>query len=395
MASPPAPTEQVNARLFVIGAVVSSAGSTAMMLVAGIWVLELTRSASLAALVGVCIWVPTAAGPLLGPFVDRWRRQPLLVTGNLVLGATLLLLLLVPDVVGIWLLFAVMLVYGVGFVLLDAAEAALLPAAIGRQSLGRVNGQRMAGQEGMKLLAPAVGAGLFAVAGAHAVMALDAATFAAAAVAIRALRVHERAPARMAGDWRAETVQGVSHLWRQRHLRRVVLTGSLAMFLTGLNGAAVYALVEAMGRTPEVVGLLAAAQGLGSVGAGLTVGRILDRFGPSPAAAAGLMVLGTGVALRATAEFSLTMVGSILVGAGLPLVLVTAFTVLQRATSDEVVGRVMATASTAIYTPVPVAIVIGAAAVAVLDVRLLLAGAAATALWLGVVTTRLEVTDGR
>ncbi|GAA3340385.1 hypothetical protein GCM10020358_27790 [Amorphoplanes nipponensis] len=52
-----------NAVLFVAISVLSGFGSTAMSLVAGIWILDLTGSASRAALAGLCVYAPQLIGP--------------------------------------------------------------------------------------------------------------------------------------------------------------------------------------------------------------------------------------------------------------------------------------------------------------------------------------------
>ncbi|MGK5519671.1 hypothetical protein ACSNN9_09955 [Micromonospora sp. URMC 107] len=129
--------------LFVVVSLVSGFGGTAMSLVAGIWVMALTDSASLAAMAGFCVFFPTLFGPLLGALVDRLPRRPLLVWTNLVVAASLLLLLAVRSADQVWLLYVVMLGYGISYVLLDAAEAAWLPAALPGDALGRVDGLRM------------------------------------------------------------------------------------------------------------------------------------------------------------------------------------------------------------------------------------------------------------
>src|SRR5689334_4372721 len=140
-----------------------------MSLVASIWVLDLTRSSSLAALVGFCVYLPSLFGPLLGTLADRLPRQRLLVWANLATAAAVLTLLMLRSAGGLWILFAVMLVYGVCHVVLDAGEAALLPASLADKALGRLNGLRMSAREGMKLLAPVAGAGLFVWVGGSAV----------------------------------------------------------------------------------------------------------------------------------------------------------------------------------------------------------------------------------
>ncbi|WP_141726819.1 MFS transporter, partial [Streptomyces niveus] len=184
-----------NAGLYLSGVVVSGFGTSAMWLVGGIWVKSLTGSDSLAALTVFMMWAPTLAGPLLGAVADRWRRRPLLVFCNLAMAALLPLLLVVDSESRIWILFAVLFVYGVSGVVQDAAEAALVATAIDKRLLGDFNGLRMTANEGMKLLAPLAGAGLYAAYGGGTVALLDTATFALAAALFALMRVREEKPA--------------------------------------------------------------------------------------------------------------------------------------------------------------------------------------------------------
>ena len=151
-----------NAALFVTVSLLAGFGSTAMTLAANVWVYDLTGSPGLAALTGLCTYAPSLAAPWLGALVDRLPRRPLLVWSDLLLGMVMLSLLGVTSPGAVWLIFAVLLIRGVSYVLIDAGETAILPAALPASALGDVNGWRSSAQEGMKLLAPLAGVGLYA-----------------------------------------------------------------------------------------------------------------------------------------------------------------------------------------------------------------------------------------
>ncbi|NUS12205.1 MAG: MFS transporter, partial [Streptomyces sp.] len=182
------------AATYLGGVLVSGFGDSAMMLVAGVWVKTLTGSSSLAAAVNACVWAPTLAGPLLGTAADRFRRRRLLVAVNAALAVLLPVLLAVRSGRDVWLLLVVLTAVGAGSVLCDAAQAGLVVSAIPADLRGDFNGLRMTVNEGMKLLAPLAGAGLFVSWGGGAVAVLDAATFALAALAFAALRTREEPP---------------------------------------------------------------------------------------------------------------------------------------------------------------------------------------------------------
>ncbi|MFG2466343.1 MFS transporter [Streptomyces canus] len=183
-----------NARLFLTAVTVSGFGTSALWLVSGVWVKDLTGSDGLAALCMLAMWAPTLAGPLLGALADRVPRKPLLIGGSLLLAALLPVLFAVDGPDRVWLVLTVLFVYGAAGVVHDAAESALVAGAVAPSLLGGLNGLRMAVTEGMKLVAPPAGAGLYAVQGGPGVALLDAITFVLAALLYARLRIRQSRP---------------------------------------------------------------------------------------------------------------------------------------------------------------------------------------------------------
>lgn len=146
-----------NLRLLVGVSLVTGFGGTAMSLTAAIWVMALTGSSGLAALFGVFVFAPVLAGPALGAVVDRLPTRRVLVGTNLTMAGLLLTLLTVHSGRDVWLVYVVMLGYGLSYVLVDAAEARLVTATLPGKALGGLNGNRMSAQESTKLLAPLLG----------------------------------------------------------------------------------------------------------------------------------------------------------------------------------------------------------------------------------------------
>jgi MFS family permease len=373
----PAVWRDRNAALFVGVSLVSGFGSTAMSLTAGVWVKSLTGSSSLAALAGFCVFAPTLAGPLLGAVVDRLPRQRLLIGTNLAMAAALLVLFAVRSAAEVWLVYAVMLGYGVTHVLLDAGEAALLPAALPAAALGEVNGTRMSAQEGTKLIAPLAGAGLFAMAGGPSVAGLAAASLTVSAGLYALIRAREaREPSRPGGQIRV----GIQFLWGLRKLRGTVLIGSMAVGMSGLVTASGYAVVdEGLHRPAAFLGVLTASQGAGSVLGGLLTARLLARRGERWVARAGACLFAAGLVVRCLPWTPVVLAGSVLGGIGLPATVIAAMTAVQRLTPPALLGRVAATATTLVFASPAFGIPLGAALVLVLDYRVVMLAAAAGA----------------
>ncbi|MFD5554424.1 MFS transporter [Streptomyces sp. NPDC127068] len=361
------------AGLYLGGVVGGGLAGSLLWLTAGVWVKDLTGSSALAALCTFAVWAPTLFGPVLGTLADRTRRRPLLVHTQLALALLLLTLCAVDSADRLWLLFTVLVLYGATGVVQDAARGALGPRVVDRDLLGDFNGLRTTAGEGVKLVAPLLGAALYTAHGGAAVAVLTAALFALTAGLYAALRVPEPRPAPTTDGWREQVAAGAAALWRAPALRPLVVGGGAVMLLAGVNGALVFAVVdEGLGRPPGWAGALYAAQGAGSVVLGLLAGRLLRRWGDHRFAAGGTALFAAGVALRAVPHEPVALMASVAIGAGLPCVLIAALTAVQREVPDAVLGRAVATAHTLLFVPNALALGLGAALVAVADHRTVL-----------------------
>jgi hypothetical protein len=367
-----------NAVVFVAISLLSGFGSSAMSLVASIWILDLTGSASRAALAGLCVYAPTLLGPWLGGLVDRAPRRPLLIATNLLLAAVLLSLLAVRSPAQTWLIFAVAGAYGISYVLLDAGESALLPAALPTNELGAVNGWRSSAQEGMKLVAPLAGVALYAWQGGAAVAVLSAAMPLAVAALYATLRLTSvsRADAPRARGLRA----GLSVLAGRGVLRTTVALAALSIAVSGFATAAQYEVVTGvLDLATTFLAVLASAQGAGSLLGGLVVGRLIARRGGTVVGVAGTALFAAGLVARCLPWWPALVVGAVIGGIGLPWTLIAAVTAVQTGTPSALLGRVSATANTVMFGPIALAIPLGAAAVH-LGARATLLGCAAVCL---------------
>ncbi|MFI7305117.1 MFS transporter [Micromonospora aurantiaca] len=353
-----------NAVLFVAVSLLSGLGGSAMALVCGIWILDLTGSTGLAALAGLCVYAPTLAGPWLGGLLDRVPRRPLVIGVNLALAAALLSLLAVRGPGEAWLIYAVSLAYGIGYVLVDAGETALLPAALPPARLADVNGWRSSAQEGVKLVAPLAGAGLYAWRGGHVVAVLAAVVPVIVAALYGALRLTRTVPAPPAAR-PAGVRDGLATLLARRTVRVPVALAAVSIAMSGFTTAALYDVVVTGLELPSTfLGVLAGAQGAGSLLAGLVVGRLVRRHGEIAVGAAGTVLFAAGCLGRCLPWWPGTVAASVVIGVGLPWTLVAAVTAVQTYTPQAMLGRVAGTANTAMFGPITLAIPLGSAAVA-------------------------------
>jgi MFS family permease len=354
-----------NATLFVLVSLLGGFGSTAMGISAGLWLLDLTHSFGLAALAGLCTYAPTFLGPWLGALVDRLPRRPLLVVGDVAIGLLLLTLLTVHSARSAWLIFAVLLVRGIGYALIDAGETAILPSALPKAALGNVNGWRTSALEGTKLVAPLAGAGLYAWQGSLPVILMCAALPLATAACYALLEIRPAAtggPLERPGSRGAWA--GVALLFRLPAVRVPVLVATAAIAMSGLSNAAVLAhIVQDLHLPSTRLGIVTSAQGAGSILSGLLAGRLLTRLGPARVAALGAVLFGVGRLAWCLPWFPPAVAGSLVIGLGLPWTLIAGITAIQTETPDHLLGRVAASSNTVMFGPITLAIPLGSALV--------------------------------
>lgn len=369
-----------NGRLYLTGLAVSLIGNNAMTLVAGIWVKSLTGSSSEAGLVSVCIYAPSLLGLLGGVIADRVRRKRLLIALSLVSAGIMLALLGVHGRDTVWIVFLAMCWYGIDLVVSSAAESALFAEMLPADLRRRLNGWNLGLQETGRLVAPLFGAGLFALIGGGSVAAFDAATFLVAAALISRIRLHETKPIPRRGHLRADLAAGIAHIRSTPELRRLLVTGSVVVGISGLVLPAQYSLVQAIGEPPSFLGVLTAGLGAGSIIASLVSGRLMGRFGETWLAAAGVLDYGLGSLMRAAGTLPLAIAGSLVFGFALPWAYLAVLNVAQRRTPMDLQGRVSAAVGLCIFGPQAPLQALGSLAIRYVSYRTLYLLAAALAL---------------
>ncbi len=140
----------------------SMLGDSIMLLVLSMWVKTLTGSNAQAGLTFFFMVIPSLFAPLLGVWIDRVRRRPLLVWGNVASAFVVLPLVLVRDAGDVWLVWTVAFLYGVSFVVLPAALNGLLKELMPDDLLVDANASLQTTKEAFRLFGPLVGAALFA-----------------------------------------------------------------------------------------------------------------------------------------------------------------------------------------------------------------------------------------
>lgn len=362
-----------DARRYLAGQACSIFGDSCLWLGMGIWVKSLTHSNAQAGLVFFFFTAPALLAPVSGLIVDRVRRRPLLIAANIATALAVLSLLAVHGRGQVWLIDLVMAVYGVGSVLIGIAQAALLTLVVPGELLPDANAALRTVQEGLRLVSPLTGAGLFVAFGGHAIAIFDAATFVFPVASLLLLSLREPRPAPMPGHWRSQMTAGLHHIRRVVPLRHAITAGACATIVFGFAETVTFAIAgNGLHRRAAFVGIMVAVQGIGALLGGLTAARLIRRRGELRLMALALLVAAAGFMLELPPLVSTVLAGEVLVGAALPWLVVALISLAQRLTPPDVQGRVFAAAETLITTPQTISIALGAALIGVTGYRPLL-----------------------
>ncbi|MCZ7418938.1 MFS transporter [Verrucosispora sp. WMMA2121] len=392
-------------RLLFGGLLASMTAESILLLALAVWVKDLTGSDGLAGATIFVILAPRMLAPLVGWFVDRYPRRPCFVVTNLATALLLTPLLAVRGAADLWLIYAVAAAYGLSNLTVGAVLSRLVRELVPPDLLGEANGALQTARQGLRLIGPLAGAGLYVALGGWPLAVVGMAGFLVAAVVVGAPGTTTRpgtspaphpgpgrspvpgtsagsdTPAGLPADgvghrprWAAELLAGLRHLVDEPALRRALLGYGLGSLVMGFTESLIFAYVDrGLGREPAFVGVLFTVQGIGGLIGGLLSATVLRRVGELGALAVGVALFGPAALLLAYPNLWLGLAAVLMAGLSLPLALVGLHTLIQRRTPPELLGRVAAAAEAAVRCPQAFSIGLGALVVALLDYRLVFA----------------------
>ena len=219
-----------------------------------------------------------------GVWVDRLRRRPILVVGDV---SRALLLGSVP--VAYWLgaltmaqLYVVGFLVGIATVFFDVAYQSYLPALVERQQLIDGNAKLEISRAAAQLGGPGLAGIVINFLRAPAALAFDAVSFVGSALFIFRIRKHELAPARDAQSprMREELREGLRYVFRHPFLKNIAACTALFNFWGNMGFAVllVFARRE-LHLSPLAIGLAFTLSNVGPLLAAFNANRISSRFG--------------------------------------------------------------------------------------------------------------------
>jgi len=291
-------------------------------------------------------------GLVAGAWVDRLRRRPVLIIGDLGRAALLgtIPLAAVLGRLSMTHLYAVAFSAGILTIFFDVADQSYLPTLIRREDLVEGNSKLAASASVSEVAAFGLGGWLVQWLTGPIAILFDAVSFLISAAFIGSIRTPERPPRRGAepSSLRDEIVEGMRTVMRTPLLRGIAgcsLTASLSFRIFG----AVFILyvTRELGFAPGVQGMIWAVGGVSSLVAAVLAGRAAARFGLGPTMVGGVIVMGLSLALLPLARGATLLALLLLVAqqfgdGGFAVYDITQTSLRQAITPGRVLGRVNA-----------------------------------------------------
>ncbi len=328
--------------------------------VALLWfVYELTGSAMMIATVGLIQTIPPLLfGPIIGVYLDRLRKKPVMVWIDLI---RTLLTLLIPALYGMGHLsleglFVLIFLTSVVSTVFGPALVSAVPLMVRRNELVSANALIQGTNNIGSLLGPAVSGILIALIGAQHVLYVNAVTFFISALCLMPIRSDETIAERQGtsaqpGSLLRDLSVGFRFVFGNRS-PVFVLVVITALFNLGVSAFVfvlpVYA-TEALQVGPVQLGWLWSALGAGMLAASswLALRQKNDVRSRLKILVSGTAVGGLATCSLAALESPLLAAGFvILVGAGAAVLNPVVFALLQENTPSHLMGRVLTTFST-------------------------------------------------
>jgi MFS family permease len=327
--------------------------------VALLWfVYELTGSAMMIATVGLLQTVPPLLfGPLIGVYLDRLRKKPVMIWVDLI---RTVMTFLIPALYGLDLLrleglFVLIFLTSMVSTVFGPALVSAVPFLVRRSELVSANALIQGTNNIGLLLGPAVSGVLIALMGAQHVLYVNAATFLVSALCLIPIRStepvrHEQAAA-LSGSMLSDLSAGFRFVFSDRSTVFVLVTISA---LYNLGASAFVFVLPVYAKEELQVGPVELGWLWSALGAGMLAASAWLALRPKSDVRSRMQILVNGTAMGGLATCTLSLLESpliaaglvVLVGAGAALLNPVVFTLLQEVTPSHLMGRVLTTFST-------------------------------------------------
>ncbi|MEU8184055.1 MFS transporter [Micromonospora sp. NPDC049044] len=259
--------------------------------------LTLDAGASGVAVIATASYLPNLLLPLLvGHWLERRRRRPVMIAADLVRAATLAVVPVAhfAGLLSVPLLVAVALVVGAASVVFEIGSFAYVPSLVDDPDLADANRATQGSTTAAQVAGPGLAGGLTQLAGPPLAVALDAVSYLASAIGVAGARRAEPEPPREDSSGILDGLRAIAaNPWLRALTTHATIYNAASQVVT-VN--LVVLMVTDRGLGPGLFGLALSAGGAGALVGTLASTRLADRLGYGRAFAAALM-LSTGTPL--------------------------------------------------------------------------------------------------
>jgi MFS family permease len=316
-----------------------------------------------------------------GVWVDRLRRRPILIVGDL---GRALLLASIPvayfaDALTIWQLYVVGFLVGTLTVFFDVAYQSYLPSLVEHSDLVEGNSKLEVSRASAQIAGPGFAGAIIGLLTAPYAILLDAVSFLGSGLLLFGIRKQETGTGREGvserRSMRSELGEGLRFVLGHRYLRSIAASTATFNFFGNVSGAILLVyLVRRVHMTPGLIGLVFSLGSIGALLGAVTANRIAGRFGvgrtivwASAASLAGILIpLAPQDKYRAI-PFLVT--AEIVIGAAIVIYNVNQLSFRQALCPERLQGRMNAVMRFLVWGTIPLGSLVGGALASTIGLR--------------------------
>jgi MFS family permease len=332
--------------------IVSNLGDWSYTLAVAALVTERTHDPRLLALLFAAQVAPAAlVGTLVGPLIDRARRDRLMIVADLARAGAVASLLLggLPSPLHLCLIGACLGTFSSVF---QPSMQASIPNVVARHQVVAANAIVSATYHIAIMTGPALGGLLIATAGSRVVFALNALSFVVSALLIAKLHLPRPPQAQQPTSPVQDLIQGLRYASTTPLIRAIFLVVGLVVMAAATKAPLESLFVlKILDRGPQTYGLLTAAWGAGMLLGSIAAPAATRRWSRERLFAVSIATVGLAVLSVSQASSVATILGAwLLGGTANALGNICYESLLQERTPDALRGRVMAASEALLQT---------------------------------------------
>jgi MFS family permease len=332
-----------------------------------------------------------------GVWVDRLRRRPILIAGDLGRAVSLASIPIAYELgaLSIWQLYLVGFANGLLTVFFDVAYQSYLPSLVERDHLVEGNSKLEVSRSAAQILGPGVAGGLIGLVTAPLAIIVDSLSFVGSAAFVSRIQRQEAKAERSAADgasrgpsMREEIRDGLRYVLGHPYLRMIAgATGSSNLFSNIAFSLYLVYVYRVLGLDPAAVGVIFGIGSIGTLLGALTANRIAGRIGVGPAIVSSI-ALGFPAALLVplaprSGPHLFLIASAALTGFSALVYNINQVSFRQAITPQRIQGRMNATMRFVVWGTIPIGNIIGGAIGSFPGVDV--ATAVTAAMWIGAI----------